>query len=937
MLDQITRYLKNCNIGTYITFEETLSENSGASSPIDVIKSSILREILVKKNINALYSHQADAYKEIKAGNNVVITTPTATGKTLCYNIPVLEDIYNKNVSALYFFPIKALGYDQRRQLTEFISNSPLENIVKIEVLDGDTPKQTRRKILENPPDIIISNIDILHYTILSQMDEWGSFLSKLKYIVIDELHIYRGIFGSHVINIFKRFNRFFQDLQIIASSATIGNPAAFAEQLFGKKFININNNGAPRGKKHFLMFNPDISPSTLASSLLKLNLDAGIKTICFTKSRRETETIYAKIVENDPSIKGYISSYRAGFLPDERREIEKKFLNDELKAVVATSAFELGIDIGGVDSTILVGYPGSIINLWQRAGRSGRHLNESLIMLIAGRDALDQYYVKHPELLIGSSYEELTADVENSEINKKHIFCAAFEKSIGTGETYYNTFKKDIEHLIKTNELFLDAIGSKIVTLKKYPYKGVDLRQAGETYTILCNNILLGTNSNRRVYTEMHEGAIYLHRGDAFIVDDIDSTKKEVKVSPVHYSYYTYPSTEKETIIKSTLNEYKDNLIDVKYCELQVTEKFKGYTKISTKTGQKLQEIALEKEPVTFITKGICLTLPEDIIKEIQTIKLNHMGSIHAAEHALIALIPTFILCDRADIGGISYPFHPQINASAIFIYDGYPGGIGLTKRIFEKTKLLIEKTYIQVEGCDCEDGCPACIYSPKCGSGNYPIDKKGSIHLLKSLLIPVNKSAAKQASIPIKNTVKRHSIVFDIETKYGADDVGGWKNADKMGMSVAVAYSLEDNEYLYFEESNMGSFLSLLENARLLVGFNIINFDIKVLSGYGKLNISHIPKLDILLNVKMITGRLFSLDKLASATLKAQKSGNGLQALKWYEEGNMEKLFEYCKHDVELTRDILFFGLKEKFIYAPAGENIIKVFVDWSHFLSE
>jgi DEAD/DEAH box helicase domain-containing protein len=434
-----------------------------------------------------------------------------------------------------------------------------------------------------------------------------------------------------------------------------------------------------------------------------------------------------------------------------------------------------------------------------------------------------------------------------------------------------------------------------------------------------------------------MHEGAIYLHRGDAFIVDDIDSTKKEVKVSPVHYSYYTYPSTEKETIIKSTLNEYKDNLIDVKYCELQVTEKFKGYTKISTKTGQKLQEIALEKEPVTFITKGICLTLPEDIIKEIQTIKLNHMGSIHAAEHALIALIPTFILCDRADIGGISYPFHPQINASAIFIYDGYPGGIGLTKRIFEKTKLLIEKTYIQVEGCDCEDGCPACIYSPKCGSGNYPIDKKGSIHLLKSLLIPVNKSAAKQASIPIKNTVKRHSIVFDIETKYGADDVGGWKNADKMGMSVAVAYSLEDNEYLYFEESNMGSFLSLLENARLLVGFNIINFDIKVLSGYGKLNISHIPKLDILLNVKMITGRLFSLDKLASATLKAQKSGNGLQALKWYEEGNMEKLFEYCKHDVELTRDILFFGLKEKFIYAPAGENIIKVFVDWSHFLSE
>ena len=932
MIENVINYLKRSNLGSTIVYENEIKEFSGSYIPINSLESSIAKEILLNNNINSLYTHQFEAYGSIKNGKNVVITTPTASGKTLCYNLPILEDLFNNNsVHALYLFPIKALGFDQKRQLEEFMKNTLLEKKISVAIIDGDTDKKKRRTLLLDPPNIIISNVDILNYTILSNIAEWSKFLSSLKYMVMDELHSYRGIFGSHVYNVLKRFSRLYKDIQFITSSATIGNASEFAENLLDRKFVHIKESGAPRGKKYFILINPEMSPSKVAATLLKINIDQGIKTICFTKSRRETENIYASLLRQDITLKNFISSYRAGFLPEERREIENKFLHNEIKAVIATSAFELGIDIGGIDSTILVGYPGSLINLWQRAGRSGRKLNDSLIILIAGQDALDQYYVKHPELLLGNIFEDITVDRENKEINKKHIHCACFEEPIKTDEEYYQHFKNEIIELVENNELFYNAEGNKIFTLKKYPYKEIDLRQTGDTYNILCNNILIGTNSARRIYSEMHEGAIYIHRGSQFIVEKIDKAKRCVYVAPINPDYYTLPLLSKETLILKVFKEKTYLNTKIIALELKVTETLKGFRKISIKTGEKLQDIELSKEPISFITKGICIIINEAILEYIKQIKLNPMGSIHAAEHALISLIPTFLLCDRSDIGGISYPLHPQLSTPAIFIYDGYAGGIGLTNRVYDIIEDLMIKTAAYIKECKCIDGCPSCIYSPKCGSGNYPLDKKGCIELFDKLLSNTDNY---NISKPAKRTNKHNGIiVFDVETKYSSEEVGGFKNAYSMGISVAVAYDLSKDAYSIFLENEIESFIEMLENAKIIIGFNIINFDLKVISGYQKLNLEYISKLDIFLDIKNITGRRFSLEKLANATLATKKMGNGLLALKWYNEGKIDLIIEYCKKDVEITKDLLLFGIKNKYIYAPLKESIIKIPVNWSY----
>jgi DEAD/DEAH box helicase domain-containing protein len=930
MIKNVVNYLKRSNLSNYIVYENEIKVFNGSYVPLDFLDSTLVKEVLLTNSIDKLYKHQFDAYGNIKKGNNVVITTPTASGKTLCYNLPILEDIYNNNIHALYLFPIKALGFDQKRQLEEFIKNTLLEKKISIEIIDGDTDKKSRRTILLNPPNIIISNVDIFNYTILSHLPEWSKFLSRLKYIVMDELHSYRGIFGSHIYNLFQRFSRIFKNIQYIASSATIGNAKVFAENLLGKNFIHINESGAPRGKKHFILINPDTTPSKIAAILLKINIDQGIKTICFTKSRRETENIYASILRQDITLRKLVSSYRAGFLPDERREIEKKFLNDEIKAVIATSAFELGIDIGGIDSTILVGYPGSLINLWQRAGRSGRKLKDSLIVLIAGQDALDQYYVKKPDLLLGNKFEEITVDRENKEINKKHIHCACFEEPIKVNEEYYKTFNEEILELNQNNELFYNAEGTKLFSLKKYPYKEIDLRQTGDTYNIICNNILLGTNSSRRIYSEMHEGAIYIHRGATFIVKKIDKVKRVVYVLPASPDYYTLPLMSKETLILKTFKEKLFLNINVMFLELKVTETLEGYRKVSTKTGEKVQDIELIKEPISFITKGICIVIEENVLDDLKINKLNPMGSIHAMEHALISLIPTFLLCDRSDIGGISYPIHPQLSTPAIFIYDGYAGGIGLTNRVYDIIEELIIKTNEHVKLCNCTDGCPSCIYSPKCGSGNYPLDKRGCTALFDKLLDKSKKITTQKS---IKNSKKNGIIVFDVETKYSSLEVGGFKNAHAMGISVAVAYDFTDNKYSVFLENEISNFIEMLENAKIIIGFNIIHFDFKVLSGYQKLKLEYIAKLDIFSDIKITTGRRFSLEKLANATLSTKKSGNGLLALKWYNEGKIDLIAEYCKKDVEITKDLLLFGIKNNYIYAPVETSIIKIPVNWSY----
>ncbi|WP_415238772.1 DEAD/DEAH box helicase [Seleniivibrio woodruffii] len=929
-VENIVNYIKKSRFGEYVCFNKVFEAKSAETCPLDVIRSGIIRDALSDTGIESLYTHQAESYEAVRRGENVLITTPTASGKSLCYNLPVIEDIYHdRNITALYLFPLKALGRDQMRSLDNFLSHIPLGAGIKTAVVDGDTDKKLRRKIQKDRPNIIFSNPDIIHYSVLPKRDEWSEFLAGLKYIIVDELHTYRGIFGNHVYNLFARFMRLFPNVQIICCSATIGNPLELAETMFGRKFTHIDKNGAPQGRRHFMMISPDIPLVTMSSFLLKTNIESGLKTICFTKSRKQTERIFANLLNSDSGYAKTVSSYRAGFLPEERREIEKDLSEGRLKAVISTSAFELGIDIGGVDCTLLAGYPGSLMSLWQRAGRSGRRGSDSLIILLAGNDALDQYYVKHPEKLYESAFENVVLDTENENVNKAHIRCAAYEKPINVREDYYHKNKVLIDKMALDSALFVNGEGTDFFTLAKYPYMDVDLRMAGDSYTIHCNNTLIATASGRRAYMENFEGAIYMHRGNNFIIKSVDKAKREIHAEPFNGNYYTMPVTVKQTMVEKNIRETVRKGISACFCGLRVTEQLTGFSRISTRTGEKISDVELEEVPIQFATKGLYVLVPDAVKRSVEDAGYSFMGSIHAFEHAMISVIPTFCLAARDDIGGISYPFHPQLQSSAVFMYDAYPGGIGINERVFSIIDKLMERTLELVRDCDCESGCPACIYSPKCGSGNYPLDKAGAVHIMEMLL----KGGFDVQKTEIAETPRTDMLVYDIETKLSADEVGGWKNADRMGISVAVVYSFEKDEYETYAEGQEEAFIQRLEGAKIIIGFNNIGFDNKVITGYRKPDFSKTIVFDMLADVLNSTGRRFSLDNLAGATIGAQKTADGLQALEWYRQGRIDLIAEYCQKDVEVTKNLLIHGMTGGFINAVLKEGaVIRIPVSWN-----
>lgn len=930
-VSEVAGYIKNSKIGSSVAFEHVFSNKDAEVCDLSIIESQIIRDAVEDSGITSLFTHQAKAYSEVKKGRDVLVTTPTSSGKTLCYNLPIIEDMYHdRNVTALYLFPLKALGRDQMRNLENFLSNIPLGDGIGLAVVDGDTDKKVRRKIQKDRPNIIFSNPDILHYAMLPKRTEWSDFLNNLKYIVVDELHTYRGIFGNHVYNLFARFLRLYPNVQVISCSATIGNPKEFADTMFQRDFYHVSESGAPSGKKHFMLMNSDLPVVSIANYLLKVNLEAGLKTICFTKSRKQTERIFANLLASDPGYGKKVSSYRAGFLPEERREIEADLAEGRLEAVISTSAFELGIDIGGVDCTILAGYPGSLMSLWQRAGRSGRRGTDSLVIMIAGFDALDQYYIKHPEKLYNAEFENVVIDTDNETVNTAHVRCAAYEAPIEESEPYFKSNEKHIQKMIAESLLFKDEINERYFTLIKYPYSAVDLRMAGDNYNIYCGDSLIATASGRRAYMENFPGAIYMHRGASFIIKSVDRAKKDIKAEPFTGNYYTMPVTDKNTVVEKNIMSKQESGMASSFCGLKVTELLTGYTQISGRTGEKIADLPLEETPIQFSTKGMYVLIPDSIKKEITDAEMDFMGSIHAFEHAMISIVPTFYLASRDDIGGISYPYHPQLGSSAVFMYDGYPGGIGINERVYERFDEVVERTLDLVKNCECESGCPACIYSPKCGSGNYPLDKAGAVMLMEMLLSGQHLSST---TVTIEQQPRTDTLVYDIETKHSAADVGGWNNSHKMGISAAVIYSFEKDEYEVYTEDKAEAFISRLEGAKCIIGFNNVGFDNKVITGYRIPDFSKTMVFDMLADVRATTGRRFSLDNLAGATIGTSKSADGLQALEWYKQGEIQKIIDYCKIDVEVTKNLFMHGAERGFVNALLKEGaVIRIPVSWN-----
>jgi len=936
--------------------------------------SPVLSRALEKLGIDSLYSHQAAAIEKVREGKNVVIATPTASGKTLTYNLPVIESLIQApNSKALYIFPLKALEQDQLKALKEFVS--PLQSQVKFqaEIYDGDTSSYRRQKIRQSIPPILITNPDMVHLSLLPFHAQWETLFRNLRFVVIDELHTYKGIFGSHLTQVIRRLERicdfYGSSPQFIACSATIANPRVFAEKLTGLSFEAIEESGAPRSGRHFLFLNPTASPYTLAAKLFLDCLDGGFRTLAFTQARKITELLHAWVLKDRPDLRRRVSSYRAGFLPEERREIEAKLVSGELMGVISTSALELGIDIGGLDVCILVGYPGTVAATWQRGGRVGRADRESLVALIAQPDALDQYFMRHPQDFFGRGFESAVVDPDNSVVVSKHLVCASAEVPLRADEAMFPAQKYAplIEELVAGGELLRSASGREWFSHRLHPHRLVDIRSAGEGYTIFEEGTkrLIGQIGAPRVFSECHPGAIYLHRADSYLVSHLDQGKREVWAKQVEVDYYTRALSEKETEILSVVQTRPLAKFTACYGRLKVTERVRGFEKRRI-FGQDLLSVhELEMPSHVFETMGLWMILPEEISQRVKEAGLHFMGGIHAVEHATIALFPLFALCDRNDVGGICYPVHPQLEKPAIFIYDGYPGGVGLAEYGYNMLTELLQKTLSLIRECPCLDGCPSCVHSPKCGSGNKPLDKRAAEFILTWLgggkevekkgaqeapqlfpLSPTNPPPAdSEVSEPevvasarppswLQEEISRHRILFlDIETQRSAEEVGGWHNKHLMRVAVAVVYDSREDVFAVFEEDRVHELIDKLKTGDLIVGFNIADFDYSVLKGYSAFRFAELPTFDILREISQQLGYRLSLNHLAHKTLKVEKSADGLQSLQWFKEGKIEEVIAYCKKDVEITKDLFLFGLAHgHLLFETKAGQLVRLPVEWN-----
>ncbi|UCG82410.1 MAG: DEAD/DEAH box helicase [Dehalococcoidia bacterium] len=710
---------------------------------------------LESSGLYPLYSHQAAAINSIGSGNNVVVVTPTASGKTLCYNVPVLDTILtSKGSRALYLFPTKALAQDQMRSLRELTSNHGIK--LDYATFDGDTPQWERAEI-KRLTEIVLSNPDMLHVGILPNHSAWRGLLSRLKYVVIDEAHIYRGVFGSHVANVIRRLKRlctyYGASPQFICCSATIANPKEHIERLTELPFDVVAEDGSPHGSKEFIFWNPPFidenrtarrSANSEATLILTELIQQHIRSLAFTRSRRLTELIYLYVQEQlnqrEPRLAELIKPYRAGYLAEDRRQIERELFDGDLLAAVATTALELGVDIGDLDATVLTGYPGSIASTWQQAGRSGRSTESSLSFLIGLDNPLDQYLMRHPDFFFGKSHENALIDPDNPHILKPHLLCAAWELPLSEGEmarlgesARQIVTEMEDERLLRKHRGRWHPSPSAL-----YPAQDINIRSTcSHNYDLVdeTNGRLLETVEEANAFFQLHPGAIYLHQGESYLVTRLDLITHTASAVPTDVPYYTQTKDITEiSIIEKTAEKSVDGEM-VYLGEVDVTTTVLGFKKKRIYTDEVIGEEPLDLPPQTFPTVALWFDIPPQVEEELIQKGLDLAGGLHAAEHAAIGLLPLFALCDRNDIGGVSTPFHPDTGRAQVFIYDAYPGGIGIAEKGFELISELWQATLTAISECPCQEGCPGCIHSPKCGNNNEPLDKEAAIAILRSL----------------------------------------------------------------------------------------------------------------------------------------------------------------------------------------------------------
>ena len=701
-----------------------------------------VRDALAAQGIGSLYGHQAEAWEAAARGEHFVVTTGTASGKTLAFNLPVLDALAREpKRRALYLYPTKALAQDQLRALGSFRLPK-----LRAAIYDGDTPADRRWQV-RKWANLILSNPDMLHVGVLPHHDRWGDVLSNLAYVIVDEAHVYRGVFGSHVANVLRRLRRLARvygaDPQFLLASATIANPGELGTRLLGIELTVIGDDAAPRAERTVALWNPPLTDEELglrasalgeASKLMADLVERDLRTLCFTKSRRAAELIHRFTADRlgDDSL---LSPYRAGYTPAQRREIERRLLEGELLGVSATNALELGIDVGLLDCVISVGFPGTVASLRQQWGRAGRR-GHGLAVLVASEDALDQYFMREPRALLGRRVEAAILDHENPRVLDGHVRAAAFEAPLDDRDREV-LGDAALERAAALPELRRTDAGY-VWAGRDYPAAHVSLRSTGpESFTVVdaTSGAVLGIVEQERAFSTVHEGAIYLHLGESYRVRALDLESRHAVVEPFRGDYYTQAKVETTTAIVEHYRNERRLGLDLSFGSVVVTDQVVGYQKKSIQTQESIELVALDLPETEFGTEAVWF-LPEPWMLEGIEREPRLLGSLHAAEHSLIALLPLWAMCDRWDIGGLSTNIHFQTGRPTIFVYDGHSGGVGITERGFEVFERWAGDTARLLHGCPCDHGCPSCVQSPKCGNLNEPLDKAGALRLLERML---------------------------------------------------------------------------------------------------------------------------------------------------------------------------------------------------------
>jgi len=727
-LSQILDWLKTePSIKEHISHWETIDEREARTLPLPNSIDPRLRNALEKRGITSLYSHQKLAFESAMRGKHFTAVTPTASGKTLCYNLPVLQKILeDPNSRALYMFPTKALSYDQKEELNEIIKEAGIE--VNSYTYDGDTPANIRQKI-RKAGHIVITNPDMLHSGILPHHTKWVSLFENLKFIIIDELHIYRGVFGSHTANVIRRLKRiceFYRSHPIfICTSATIANPKELAEALTNEPMELIDQNGAPSGKKHFVFYNPPIVNQSLnirKSATLEVRRLAGellknkIQTIVFARSRVRVEIIltYLQELVKDKIGPKAISGYRGGYLPTERRKIEKGLRNGEIYGVVSTNALELGVDIGQLQVCIMTGYPGTIASAWQQAGRAGRRNKESLIIYVASSSPLDQYIIQHPEYFFKQSPEEARINPNNLIILVDHLKCAAYELPFQKGETFAGIDIEDIlDYLVDQKVLVFS--GKKFHWMNdSFPAHNISLRSASQENVVIvdqtdiANVKVIGEMDTFSAMTLLHDEAIYLHQGIQYQVEKLDWEEKKAFVREVQVDYYTDANLAVNLKILDVDKENHKDQVSIYYGDVSVSAMATIFKKIKFETHENIGSGPIHLPEAILHTSSTWLTIDKEL-HELGQSRLEQ-GMI-GLSHTLKNIVPIYTMSDPSDVLVVPQVKSENHEKPTIFFYDRYPGGVGLSQTIFEKYEEILMAARNVIQHCPCEIGCPSCI----------------------------------------------------------------------------------------------------------------------------------------------------------------------------------------------------------------------------------